>query len=165
MCVVPAELGAIGDFGAFSVHEVKNIASLGEGSVLVTNDPLGEDFAKARFCGFDLQTTPPPTWLYNISPIRTRKGTAVAGNFSSTEIQAVALLNQMCKNDQIIEEHRAAAQKLYDTFAGVKGLIPGPMGGSDIGATFHLFLLQADPTVIKGGIQTFKATLSKKGVT
>jgi len=69
------KLGTIGDFGAYSFHEVKNITALGEGGIVVTNSELGAQFAKARFCGFDLETPPPRTWLYNISPIYSRTAT------------------------------------------------------------------------------------------
>ena len=68
------KLGTIGDFGAYSFHEVKNITSLGEGGILVSNDELGAQFDMARFCGFDLKTAPPPHWLYNVSPIQLAAG-------------------------------------------------------------------------------------------
>jgi perosamine synthetase len=160
------KLGTIGDFGAYSFHEVKNITSLGEGGLLVTHSDLGAQFSKARFCGFDLEIEPPRTWLYNISPIYASDGTAfVPSNFSTTEIQAVALLNQLRRNDQIIEQRRAVAQKLHDAFINVPGLRPGPMHSPKFGSTFHLFLLRIDPRVIRGGIQAFKHALAEKGIT
>lgn len=157
-------LGAIGHFGAYSFHEVKNITSLGEGGILVTNDPLGEQFAMARFCGFDLESTPPETWLYNISPVRSRSGGFAAGNFSTTEIQAVALLRQMRQNAAIIDQRRAVAARLHEAFSEVPGLVPGPLHSEDFGATFHLFLLRIDGQ-IQGGIQAMKNELSAAGIT
>ena len=160
------QLGTIGDFGAFSFHEVKNITALGEGGIVVTNSDLGAQFAKARFCGFDLETPPPKTWLYNISPIYSTDGHAfVPSNFSTTEIQAVALLNHIRRNDQIIAQRRAAARKLHDAFSNVPGVLPGPLPSRDYGSTCHLFLLRIDPKVIPGGIQPFKQALANKGVT
>lgn len=159
------KLGAIGDFGAFSFHEVKNITSLGEGGILVTNSDLGGQFPMARFCGFDLATPPPETWLYNISAIRSKDGFFAASNYSVTEIQAVALLRLMQRNEQITAERRRVAQRLHDAFLDVEGLIPGKMGGKDFDPTFHLFLLRVDPEVIQGGIQAFKKHLAEKGVT
>ena len=160
------QLGTIGDFGAYSFHEVKNITALGEGGIVVTNSDLGAQFAKARFCGFDLETPPPRTWLYNISPIYSTDGHAfVPSNFSTTEIQAVALLNHIRRNDQIIAQRRAVARKLHDAFSNVPGLLPGPLPSSDYGSTCHLFLLRIDPKVISGGIQPFKQALANKGVT
>ncbi|MBE2204612.1 MAG: DegT/DnrJ/EryC1/StrS family aminotransferase [Chthoniobacterales bacterium] len=157
-------LGAVGDFGAFSFHEVKNITSLGEGGIVVTNDPLGEQFAKARFVGFDLRTPPPEHWLYNITANDSRNGIFAAGNFSTTEIQAVALHRQMRQNAEILSARRAVAARLHDTFSQVEGLIPGPMDSADFGATFHLFLLRVDRK-IRGGIQAMKAELANHGVT
>ena len=160
------QLGTIGDLGAFSFHEVKNITALGEGGIVVTNSDLGAQFAKARFCGFDLETPPPKTWLYNISPIYSKDGHAfVASNFSTTEIQAVALLNHIRRNDAIIAQRRAVARKLHDAFSNVPGLLPGPLPSPDYGSTCHLFLLRIDPKVIPGGIQPFKQALARKGVT
>jgi dTDP-4-amino-4,6-dideoxygalactose transaminase len=159
------KLGTIGDFGAFSFHEVKNITALGEGGLLVSNNDLGEQFAMARFCGFDSGTPPPETWLYNISPIRSKTGIFAASNFSVTEIQAVALLLLMKRNDAITAERTRVAQQLHDAFRGVDGLIPGPMGDADRVPSFHLFLLRVDPDVIEGGIQAFKQGLSEKGIT
>jgi perosamine synthetase len=160
------KLGAIGDFGAYSFHEVKNITSLGEGGLLVTNSDLGAQFAKARFCGFDLESPPPRTWLYNVSPLYAKDGRpVVASNFSTTEIQAVALLNHLRRNDEIIAQRRAVAQRLHDAFSGVPGLIPGPMHSPTFGSTFHLFLLRIDPEVIPDGIQPFKQALAAKGIT
>lgn len=159
------KLGTVGDFGAFSFHEVKNITSLGEGGILVTNNKLGSQFGMARFVGFDLATPPPETWLYNISAIRSKNGLFAAGNYSTTEIQAVALLRQMKMNDQIIAERRAAAKRLFDAFKNVPGLIPGPMHSKDFGGTFHLFLLRVDPDQIKGGIQAFKSELKERSIT
>ena len=160
------QLGTIGDFGAYSFHEVKNITALGEGGIVVTNSDLGAQFAKARFCGFDLETPPPKTWLYNISPIYSTDGHAfVPSNFSTTEIQAVALLNHIRRNDQIIAQRRAAARKLHDAFSNVPGVLPGPLPSRDYGSTCHLFLLRIDPKVIPGGIQPFKQALANKGVT
>ncbi len=159
-------LGTIGDFGAYSFHEVKNITSLGEGGIVVTNSDLGAQLAKARFCGFDLETPPPRTWLYNISPLYARDGRpCVASNFSTTEIQAVALLNHIRRNEQIIAERRKVAQKIHDAFVNVPGLIPGPMHSPAFGSTFHLFLLRVDPKLIPGGIQPFKQSLARKGIT
>ncbi len=159
-------LGTIGDFGAYSFHEVKNITSLGEGGILVTNSDLGAQFPRARFCGFDLETPPPRTWLYNISPIYAKDGSPfVPSNFSTTEIQAVALLNHIRRNDQIIADRRRVAQQLHDAFIDIPGLVPGPMHSPTFGSTFHLFLLRIDPKVIRGGIQPFKQALAGKGIT
>lgn len=157
-------LGTVGDYGAFSFHEVKNITSLGEGGVLVSNNDLGEQFPKARFCGFDLKTQPPEHWLYNVTAIRSPGGCYAAGNFSTTEIQAVALMRQMRQNAEVTAERRRVAARLHRAFSGVPGIIPGPLDSDDFGATFHLFLLRVDGS-IRGGIQAMKQELNSRGVT
>ena len=47
-------IGTIGDFAAFSMHEVKNITSFGEGGILTTNIPdFDYHMKRARFLGLD----------------------------------------------------------------------------------------------------------------
>lgn len=158
-------MGAIGDYGAFSFHEVKNITSLGEGGIVVTNHDSGRHFAQARFVGFDLETPPPEGWLYNVSGLSSHDGKVfAAGNFSTTEIQAVALLRQMRQNAEILRQRRLVAARLHAAFSSVPGLIPGPLDNEDFGATFHLFLLRVDQR-IRGGIRAFKKQLAETGVT
>jgi dTDP-4-amino-4,6-dideoxygalactose transaminase len=89
----------------------------------------------------------------------------VPSNFSTTEIQAVALLNHIRRNDQIIAQRRAVARRLHDAFSNVPGLLPGPLPSPVYGSTCHLFLLRIDPKVVLGGIQPFKQALADKGVT
>lgn len=158
-------LGTLGDFGAFSFHEVKNITALGEGGILVTNHPLGCQFPKARFCGFDLQTPPPAGWLYNVTSIQSITGQFTATNYSTTEIQAVGLLRQMALNDEVIAERRRVARRLDAAFRDIKGLIPAPLDDEVFGSTFHLYLLRVDPDVLAGGIAAFKRELAARGVT
>jgi perosamine synthetase len=159
-------LGAIGDFGAFSFHEVKNITSLGEGGILCTNNELGRQFPMARFCGFDLQSPPPENWLYNIAPIKTATGGIfAAGNFSTTEIQAVGLLRQMAMNADIITIRRKVARRLDAAFRDIDGLIPAPLDDDAYGATFHLYLLRVDPDKVPGGVMPFKKQLADRGIT
>ena len=62
-------IGTIGDFGSFSFHEVKNINSLGEGGVVVTNSEYGKDFTKSRFGGFDI-AHPIENWLYDVVALK-----------------------------------------------------------------------------------------------
>ena len=41
------KVGTIGHFGAFSFHEVKNVTSFGEGGIIVTTLPFGDDLKSA----------------------------------------------------------------------------------------------------------------------
>ncbi len=157
--------GTIGHFGSFSLHEVKNITSGGEGGVLVTDQPEGEYFSQSRFVGFDIGN-PIPYWLYDVVALKGRDGRyTVAGNHSFTEIQAVVLLSQLKRLPQIIETRRKRAEYLNKRFKDIEGLITPPLDTKEIKSTYHLYLLRVDPAKIKGGIQAFKKKLTEKGVT
>ena len=157
-------LGTIGHFGAFSFHEVKNINALGEGGILATNMDWGEYLKRARFVGLDLSKEI-KNWLYDVIALPGKYGPFATGNYSSTEIQAVCLLNQMGRLGAIIAERRKNAEYLSGRFAEVEGLIP-PHGDTDeIKPTWHLYLLEVDPEKAGGDVQTFKAKLTERGVT
>jgi len=157
--------GTIGHFGSFSFHEVKNVTSLGEGGIVVTNTPYGKDFSKARFVGFDI-SCPIKYWLYDVVALKGNGNYYVApGNHSSTEIQAVSLLNQTKRIKKIIGERRKNAEYLNKRFKGVEGLILPPLDTKDIKSTHHLYLIQVEPEKLKGDIQLFKKKLIEKGIT
>jgi dTDP-4-amino-4,6-dideoxygalactose transaminase len=157
-------IGTIGDFGSYSFHEVKNINSLGEGGVVVTNSDYGVDFAKSRFGGFDI-SNPIDKWLYDVVALK-GKGDhyTVAGNHSSTEIQAVVLLNQLKRLPGIIEKRREHAAYLNERFREVPAIIPCPMDTNEIKGTYHLYLFQLDPKKLNGDIQTFKQKMTELGI-
>lgn len=158
-------VGTIGDFGAYSFHEVKNITSLGEGGLLVTNDDrFGPQLSLARFVGLDLSQQI-PNWLYDVVPLQALEGIAVPENDSVTEIQAAVLLSQMERFEQIIAARREAAEYLNERFCEVEGLIPAPEDTEEIRTTWHLYLLQIDPEVVGADVQALKAKLAEKGVT
>jgi dTDP-4-amino-4,6-dideoxygalactose transaminase len=157
-------IGAIGDFGSYSFHEVKNINSLGEGGVVVTNSEYGIDFPKSRFGGFDI-SNPIDKWLYDVVALN-GKGNhyTVAGNHSSTEIQAVVLLNQLKRLPGIITTRRENAEYLNERFKEFPEIIPCPMDTEEIKGTYHLYLFQLDSDKLKGDIQDFKQKLTAKGI-
>lgn len=156
--------GTVGHFGAFSFHEVKNITSLGEGGVLVTDTEYGEYFNQARFCGVN-PAKQIENWLYDVDALTTRSGPQPGQNHSSTEIQALCLLGQMERLEEIIRVRRERAEYLYEQFEPVEGLIPAPMDDENVRSTYHLYLLQVDPEKLGGDIQEFKQRLADKGVT
>jgi len=156
--------GTIGHFGSFSFHEVKNISSLGEGGIVVTNEPCGEDFPKARFVGFD-GAHPIQNWLYDVVALKGKEDYyVVAGMHPATEIQATVLLSQMRRLKEIIAKRRQAAEYLNNRFEGVEGIITPPLDTAEIKSTHHLYLLQIDPDKLKGDIQDLKKKLTQKGV-
>jgi len=159
------KLGTIGDFAAFSMHEVKNITSFGEGGILTTTVPgFGPDMKRARFLGLDF-TCPIKDWLYNITPIPGKEGSFVAGNSSTTEIQGLGLALQVARNEEIIAARREAATYLTNRFAENDAIIPQLLDTDDIKPSYHMYLLQIDPAKAGGDIQVLKKKLEEKGVT
>jgi len=159
------QVGAIGDFGGYSFHEVKNITSLGEGGLLVSNNSLGEQFAKARFCALDF-TKQVKNWLYDVTALRDRFGSPMApANYSVTEAQAVVLLNQLGRFEQILTRRREAYNYLCQRFSEAPEIVLPPGDTDEIRSTHHLFLLQVNPALIRGDVQDLKAKLKSKGVT
>lgn len=156
--------GTIGHFGAYSFHEVKNINSFGEGGILVTNTKYGSQFAKSRFVGLDLSLQI-PNWLYDVTAIEGMRGVFVAGNHSSTELQAVGLLSQMRRVDKIIAARRRAAESLNKRLAKVPGIVGTPLDDARTRGTHHLYLLQIQPDVVGANVQQLKRKLAERGVT
>ncbi len=160
------KVGTIGDFAAFSFHEVKNITSFGEGGIVTTNVPgFGDDMKRARFLGLNFGTEPIKDWLYNVTPIPGKEKPFVALNYSPTEIQGLGLKLQVARNDAIIESRRKAAEYLNSRFAKNPAIICQDMGSDDVKPTFHLYLLQIDPALAGGDIQILKKKLEEKSVT
>ena len=158
-------IGTIGDFAAFSFHEVKNITSFGEGGIATTTIPgYGKEMKRARFLGLDF-SAPIKDWLYNITPIPGKEEPFIAANYSPTEIQGLGLRLQIARNEEIIAERRRAAEYLNSRFAGNDAIIPQDLGNDEIKPTFHLYLLQIDPDKAGGDVQVLKKKLEEKGVT
>ena len=161
------KLGTIGHFGCFSMHEVKNCTSLGEGGVFVSNVPgYRNEARRARFLGVDF-TSKIRNWLYDISLIRGKGDVRyqASNNASVTEIQAVALLQQLKRYPKILKERAREAAYVTKRLSGIAGVRPQLLGDADHKPTFHLYQLQIDPEVVGGDIQTLKAKLEQKGVT
>lgn len=159
------KIGTIGDFTSFSLHEVKNITSFGEGGILTTNiEGFRDDMKRARFLGLDFSRKI-KDWLYDVTAIKGKYGPFVAGNCSTTEIQGLGLQLQMSRYDKILEERRATAAYLTERFSNNPAIIPQDMGNDEIVPSFHLYLLQIDPEKAGGDIQVLKKKLEQKGVT
>ena len=158
-------VGTIGDFGAYSMHEVKNITSFGEGGILCTSIPgYTPHMKRARFLGLDF-SCPIKDWLYNITPIPGKEHPFVPGNSSTTEIQGLGLALQVARNEEIIKVRREAAEYLTKRFSENDAIIPQLLDTEDIKPTYHMYLLQIDPAKAGGDIQVLKKKLEAKGVT
>jgi dTDP-4-amino-4,6-dideoxygalactose transaminase len=103
-------------------------------------------------------------WLYNVTAIQGKYGPYIAGNSSTTEIQALGLELQMKRNSEIIRTRREAAEYLSKRFSECDAIIPQDLG-EDVEPTFHLYLLKLIPEKAGGNIQALKAKLKEKGVT
>lgn len=160
------KLGAIGHFGGFSLHEVKNINSFGEGGILLSNeDWAGPQFPGARFLGLDFSRKI-KDWLYDISPLTDRYGKPqVALNHSATEIQALGLLLQMQRLDQIIAMRKAAAEYMNSVLSQEEGILVEKADTAETYSTHHLYLLRIDPEKVGGNIQQLSKKFAEKGLT
>lgn len=159
------KVGTIGDFAAFSFHEVKNVTSFGEGGIVTTNvQGFASEMKRARFLGLDF-TAPIKNWLYNITAIQGKEKPFVAANYSTTEIQGLGLRLQVERNDKIIAARRRAVEIVNEKLKGNPAIIPQDLGNEDIKPTFHLYQLQIDPEKAGGDVQTLKRKLEEKGVT
>lgn len=159
-------IGTIADFTSFSFHEVKNNTSFGEGGILMTTVPeLKSCLRRARFLGVDFSMPPIKDWLYDVASLPGKYGPVVAGNASTTEIQALGLSLQLDRYDGILAERARCARYVTERLQGVEGVIPQDLGDEETVPTFHLYQLQIDPAVLGGDIQAFKQKLTQKGVT
>lgn len=159
------KIGNIGHFTSFSLHEVKNCTSFGEGGIITTTiDEMKGYLKRARFFGADF-TRKIPNWLYDVVAIPGKYGPFAAGNSSTTEIQALGLSQQVARYDKILAERRAAAEYLNRRFAGCDAIMAQPLGDEGTKPSFHLYLLQIDPAKAGGNMQTLRAKLLEKGVT
>ena len=160
------KLGSIGHFGGFSLHEVKNITALGEGGVLLSNeDWAGPQFPGGRFLGLDF-TRKIKDWLYDISPLTDRFGKPqVALNHSATEIQALGMILQMQRLDEIISIRRKAAEYMNSVLVQEEGILVEKADTAETYGTHHLYLLRIDPEIVGGNIQTLSRKLAAKGLT
>ncbi len=146
-----AKAGNLGDAGCFSFHEQKNISTLGEGGMVVTNDPeLFERVslyrshctrvygASMKYCRIDESRFPMGKrfWFQDFDD---------AGyNFRMTDIQAAVGSVQLAKldlfNGRRIDNARYLGQKL----AGIRGLVlPRVMEGNT--HVYHLYPVLIQP--------------------
>ncbi|MCL4733813.1 MAG: DegT/DnrJ/EryC1/StrS family aminotransferase [Candidatus Omnitrophica bacterium] len=145
--------GHFGATGCFSFHEQKNMSTLGEGGMIVTDDPdLFERIAlyrshcarvygnSTKYCRIDESQFPMGKrfWWQDFDD---------AGyNFRMTDIQAAAGLIQLRKLDQLNARRIQIAQILTEGLKDIPGLtLPTVAPGCK--HVFHLYPLLIDPQV------------------
>ena len=158
------KIGTLGDFASFSFHEVKNITSFGEGGIVTSTLPFNKELKKARFLGLDISKKI-KNWLYDVTALKGKYRYFAPNNYSSTEIQALGLLKQLERIENIIETRRENAEHLTKKFRENSAIIPQLLDTEDIKSTYHLYLLQIDPEKAGGNIQVLKRKLDEKGIT
>lgn len=145
--------GSMGATGCFSFHEQKNMSTLGEGGIIVTNDPaLLERIAlyrshctrvygsSTKYCSLDETALPQGKrfWWQDFDDC--------GYNFRMTDIQAIVGLEQLKKLDGMNQRRIDNAAYLDAGLASVPGItLPHVQPGQK--HVFHLYPIQIDPAV------------------
>lgn len=143
--------GSMGATGCFSFHEQKNMSTLGEGGMIVTNDPsLYERMAlyrshctrvygsSTKYCSLDETRFPQGKrfWWQDFDD--------TGYNFRMTDVQAAVGLVQIAKLDELNSRRIANALRLTDGLRDVPGLkLPAVAPGRK--HVFHLYPVEIDP--------------------
>ncbi len=143
--------GSMGTTGCFSFHEQKNISTLGEGGMIVTNDPgVFETIAlyrshctrvygkSTKYCSLDETKLPMGKrfWWQDFDDC--------GYNFRMTDVQAAVGIVQLRKLDAFNQRRIDNAAYLSAGLQGVPGLtLPCVVPGNK--HVFHLYPVQVDP--------------------
>ena len=163
--------GSMGVTGCFSFHEQKNMSTLGEGGIVVTDAPdIFERIAlyrshctrvhgkSTKYCSLDENKFPMGKrfWWQDFDD--------VGYNFRMTDIQAAVGIIQLKKLDDLNRRRIENAAYLTEGLAGVPGLtLPTVMPGCK--HVFHLYPVQIDPDVYGMNKDDFVfAMLHERGV-
>ncbi len=143
--------GSIGTFGCFSFHEQKNISTLGEGGMVITDDDdLYERVAlyrshcarvygeSTKYCRLDENEHPMGKrfWFQDFDD--------TGYNFRMTDIQAAVGIIQLKKLDHLNEIRKKNARYLEERLASIPGLAL-PATKSDRTHAFHLYPVLLNP--------------------
>jgi len=143
--------GSMGATGCFSFHEQKNMSTLGEGGMVVTNDPdLFERIAlyrshctrvygkSTKYCSLDEDRIPMGKrfWWQDFDD--------TGYNFRMTDMQAAVGLVQLGKLDSLNQRRIDNAAHLSKGLQDVPGL-ELPTIGNGCKHVFHLYPVQIDP--------------------
>jgi dTDP-4-amino-4,6-dideoxygalactose transaminase len=163
--------GSMGAAGCFSFHEQKNIATLGEGGMIVTNDPdLFERIAlyrshctrvhgkSTKYCSLDEAKFPvgKRPWWQDFDD--------TGYNFRMTDIQAAVGIEQLKKLDAFNQKRIDNAAYLSARLKGVPG-ITVPQILAENKHVFHLYAVQIDSEAYGMGKDDFiAAMLNERGI-
>lgn len=152
------KVGTIGDIGCFSFHTVKNVTTLGEGGMLVTNNKEYADLVPlSRWVGMEMYQDQEKYWLpyfYDIKRVKNR----IPYNFCMGEVQANVGRVQLKKLDWMNNRRNAIARRMT---AGIQDLdeIKTPNVPADRTHAFHLYPILFDGSSYSADIHDFIGTL------
>ncbi len=131
--------GSIGDIGCFSFHSLKNMTTLGEGGMIVTNNDKFCDMIQRmrvmsithwspdqkhfEFGGIKMDKKELDYWIpshFNVVEDAGKWG----NNYRMNETQAAVGRAQLRKLDRLIDKRRELSQYLNKGIMGVKGVTP-----------------------------------------
>ena len=163
--------GSMGVTGCFSFHEQKNMSTLGEGGMVVTDDPeLFERIAlyrshctrvhgkSTKYCSLDETKFPPGKtfWWQDFDDC--------GYNFRMTDIQAAVGIEQLMKLDSLNARRKHNADYLTEALDEIPGLkTPKTLEGNK--HSFHLYPVLIDPAEFgMNKIDFVYAMLYEKGI-
>ena len=163
--------GSMGLTGCFSFHEQKNMSTLGEGGMVVTNDP--DVFKRialyrshctrvhgksTKYCSLDETKFPvgKTFWWQDFDDC--------GYNFRMTYIQAAVGIEQLKKLDILNERRNQNAEYLTHGLSDVSGLkLPATLAGNK--HSFHLYPVMIDPDIYGvNKVDFVYAMLHEKGI-
>lgn len=160
--------GSMGNTGCFSFHEQKNMSTLGEGGMIVTDDPgLFERIAlyrshcarvygaSTKYCQIDESRFPMGKrfWWQDFDDC--------GYNFRLTDIQAAVGLIQLAKLDELNRRRMEFAAYLTHKLSDVAGLtLPQTAPGQT--HVFHLYPVLLDPEVFGVSKEDFILTMLRE---
>lgn len=108
------KIGTFGDFGCFSFHTVKNVTTLGEGGMLITNsDEHAESVPLSRWVGMEMYKDQEKYWLPFFYDIKRVKG-RIPYNFCLGDVQANVGRVQLKKLDWMNRRRNHIAAKMTE---------------------------------------------------
>ncbi|MFH0962878.1 MAG: DegT/DnrJ/EryC1/StrS family aminotransferase, partial [Planctomycetota bacterium] len=136
-------VGGVGAFGCFSFHTIKNMTTLGEGGMIVTNDAKAAyDIPRLRWVGTTLYEKQERYWLPFLYDVQRVRG-HVPHNFNMNEVCASVGRVQLAKLDEMNERRRRLARKLSEKLSGIEG-VRVPVEPADRTHVYHLYNMLFD---------------------
>jgi perosamine synthetase len=150
------QAGTIGDIGCFSFHSLKNMTTLGEGGMIVTNNDKfvdkiqrmrvisithwDPDQSKWEFGGYKLEKkSMKDYWIPSHFDVIDDEG-KWGNNYRMNETQAAVGRAQLRKLDMLVGKRRENGHYLNEGLKGIKGITP-VYEDPDCYHAFHLYTL------------------------